>query len=316
MVPEATPLKRCFDWTCRSGELQRYVRTLGHDRTTFGGRGVPNGTFFVNAPGAGGGLFNATDGTGYSVNKTPDFIVKAAAEPGWGHYELFGVIGTFRACVFPCFGAAASATCPTPASGAFNDTRTGGGVGVNARAPVFGKYGDFGIHVLGGDGVGRYDSAQLADVTARPGGTLAPIRGGQALGTLEFHATPKLDVYIDYGAEYAYRTWYGISGASVGYGSPFFNNSGCGTEVTPANPNTPNGTPATCNGDVRNIQEGTIGFWHRPYKGSKGTLAWGLQYSYFVKNTWSGNSNTPGAVGAQPKAIDNMFWTSFRYYLP
>jgi hypothetical protein len=192
-------------------------------------------------------------------------------------------------------------------------------VGFNLRAPVFGKYGDFGIHFLGGDGIGRYGSAQLADVTARPDGTLAPIRGGQALGTIELHPTPKFDVYLNYGIEYAFRAFYdtsnGVTTSSVGYGSPFFNNSGCNTEVPPGGVGAP-GAGGTCNGDVRNIQEATIGFWQRFYKGSKGTVQWGLQYSYLAKNTWSGNNNTPSAVGSQPKAIDNMVFTSFRYILP
>jgi len=235
----------------------------------------------------------------------------------------------FRDRVFPC-GVGISATNPCPVDGsvansvvgAFNDSRSGGGLGANLRAPVLGKYGDFGIHFLGGDGIGRYGSAQLADVTARPNGTLAPIRGGQFLGTLELHPNPKLDVYLNYGAEYAFRAWYNTSAdpvlgpfSSVGYGSPFFNNSGCGTETLPTGIGAP-GTGGTCNGDLRNVQEGTIGFWHRFYKGNRGTLQWGAQYSYLVKNTWSGNSNTPANVGAQPKAIDNMIFTSFRYVLP
>ena len=299
-------------------------------QTTFGGRGVPNGKFFFNAPGAGGGLFNATDGTGYTVNQSPDFILKAALDPGWGHYEVFGVISRFRDRVFPCgVGISAANPCPIDSSitntvvGAFNDSRSGGGIGANLRAPVLGKYGDFGIHFLGGDGIGRYGSAQLADVTARPDGTLAPIRGGQFLGTLELHPNPKLDVYLNYGVEYAFRAWYNTSTdpvlgpfSSVGYGSPFFNNSGCGTETLPVNGIGAPGAGGTCNGDLRNVQEGTIGFWHRFYKGNRGTLQWGAQYSYLVKNTWSGNANTPANVGAQPKAIDNMIFTSFRYVLP
>ena len=148
---------------------------------------------------------------------------------------------------------------------------------------------------------------------------MAPIRGGQELTTFELHPTAKLDVYLNYGIEYAFRTWYdtsnGLTTKSVGYGSPFFNNSGCGTEVPPGGVGAP-GAGGTCNGDLRNVQEGTIGFWQRFYKGPKGTVQWGLQYSYLVKNTWSGNNNTPTAIGQQPKAIDNMFFTSFRYVLP
>jgi hypothetical protein len=298
-------------------------------QTTLSNRGVANGKFYVNAPGAGGGLYNAFDGTGYTLNKTPDFIVKAALDPGWGHYELFGVISTFRDRVFPC-GAGISGTNPCPvdgsvtnsAAGAFNDSRTGGGIGANFRAPVLGKYGDFGLHFMGGDGVGRYGSAQLPDVTARPNGTLAPIRGGHALGTIELHPTPKLDVYLNYGLEYAFRAWYNtttnpVTGpfTGVGYGSPFNNNSGCNTEVQPTGVGAPAGGGA-CNADLRSIQEGTLGFWHRFYKGNRGALQWGVQYSYITKSAWSGNNATPANAGAQPKAIDNMVFTSFRYYLP
>ena len=321
-----------FSWARQYGF--RVAKTFNDDKltlafavegpqTTFGGRGVPNGRFYFNAPGAGGGLLNAFDATGYTLNQTPDFIVKAALDPGWGHYEVFGVISTFRDRVFPCGGIGATATCTVngttgpSVAGAFNDSRSGGGIGANLRAPVFHKYGDVGLHFMGGDGIGRYGSAQLADVTARPNGTLAPIRGGHVLGTVELHPTPKLDVYLNYGLEYAFRAWYDTSTAtisSVGYGSPFFNNSGCGTETLPTATNAP-GTGGTCNGDIRNIQEGTVGFWHRFYKGNRGTLQWGLQYSYIVKNTWSGNINNT-IVGQQPKAIDNMVFTSFRYVLP
>jgi hypothetical protein len=324
-----------FSWARQYGF--RVAKTFADDKltlafgvegpqTTFGGRGVAATKFYFNAPGAGGGLFNATDGTGYTLNQSPDFILKAVLEPGWGHYEVFGVISRFRDRVFPCNAASAATPCSVDntivapsVAGAFNDSRSGGGIGANLRAPVLGKYGDIGIHFLGGDGIGRYGSAQLADVTARPNGTLAPIRGGQMLGTIELHPNPKLDVYLNYGLEYAFRAWYDTSTltttSSVGYGSPFFNNSGCGTETLPGGVGAP-GTGGTCNGDLRNVQEGTIGFWHRFYKGNRGTLQWGAQYSYLVKNTWSGNVNTPANVGAQPKAIDNMIFTSFRYVLP
>jgi hypothetical protein len=297
-------------------------------QTTLTQHGVANGKFFINAPGAGGGLFNATDTTGYTINSSPDFVLKAALDPGWGHYELFGVVSRFRDRVFPC-GAGISATNPCPVDGstansvvgAFNDARTGGGIGANLRAPVLKKYGDIGLHFMGGDGVGRYGSAQLADVTARPDGTLAPIRGGQFLGTIELHPNPKLDVYLNYGAEYAFRAWYdttplgALTSTSVGYGSPFNNNSGCNTEVLPGGTGAPGGG-GTCNADLRSVQEGTIGFWHRFYKGNRGTLQWGAQYSYITKSAWSGNAGVTTNVGVQPKAIDNMVFTSFRYVLP
>src|SRR6202035_4465374 len=78
-------------------------------QATIGGRGFSSfttnniatssvtttGNSFVDAPGSGGGLFNFVDTTGYSINKAPDFIVKAALDPGWGHYEVYGLLSEF-----------------------------------------------------------------------------------------------------------------------------------------------------------------------------------------------------------------------------
>jgi len=318
-------------------------------QTTIGGRGFSTFTtaagtsqnFFVNAPGAGGGLYNAFDATGYTVNKAPDIVFKAAADPGFGHYELFGIVSTFRNRVYPCavvtpppdathvvvgpaLTCAAGATTSSVA-GAFNDTRTGGGFGAVARVPLFSKKLDVGVKGLAGDGVGRFGAAQLADVTARPDGTLALIRTGHGLGTIEFHANPKLDVYLNYGAEYASRAAYGnytavtvtTAGAvstytsitrAGGYGGPTASNAGCSTEALPSGTSAPGA--GACAGDIRLIQEGTLGFWHKVYQGPKGGVRWGMQYSYITKSGWS------GAASIAPKAVDNMVFTSFRYYLP
>ncbi len=51
------------------------------------------------------------------------------------------------------------------------------------------------------------------------------------------------------------------------------------------------------------------------YRGTKGTLQWGAQYSYVERDAWVGTSATPG-VGVAPKANENMLFTSFRYYVP
>jgi hypothetical protein len=326
--------------------------------TTIGSASVATtGNTFLDAPGAGGGLYNFSDTTGYSVNKAPDFIVKAALDPGWGHYEVFGILSTFRNRVYPCgvVGTNAKDTdppaipttiaCPIDGStspsalGAFNDTRTGGGVGAGFRVPLFAKKVDVLGRIVGGDGIARYGSAQLADLTFRGDGTQALIRTAHGLSGLEFHANKKLDVYAYFGAEYAARAAYSnYDSVSVtktpaipatattpaipatttttfklnqigGYGSPFANNSGCGTELPPSNQLTPSGG-GTCAGDTRIIMEGTLGFWHRFYQGPKGGMRWGVQYSYFTRTGWS------GVAGISPKAVDNMVWTSFRYYFP
>ena len=320
--------------------------------------------FFINAPGQAGGLLNAFDATGYTVNKAPDVIIKAAADPGFGHYEVFGIISTFRNRIFPCavVGTNAGNTpapavptvvpCPVTglttrtAAGAFNDTRVGGGLGASFDVPLFTKKVDFGIKAVAGDGIGRYGSAQLADETFRPDGTAALIRTAHALGRLEFHPNPKLDIYVYGGSEYAWRAGYagytiiGVTATPAipatatspaipattnttiniagigGYGNPAANNSGCSTEGLPSGSFTPS-TGGTCAGDIRIITEGTLGFWHKVYNGPKGGVRWGIAYSYITKSGWSGSGGLPaGTPGVSPKAVDNMIWTSFRYYIP
>src|SRR5271155_120 len=279
--------------------------------------------FLVGAPGNSGGLYNPT-GT-YAYNKTPDFIFKAAVDPKFGHFEVFGVVSTFRDRIYPCFTAHGAITLqfpgdgtqPLPApvvapavtcaltgsdvasSGAFNDSRTGGGIGANGRVSIA-KRVDIGLHFLGGDGIGRYGTAGLPDSTVRPDGTMALIRSYQTLGTLEFHATPKLDIYFNVGGEYAGRATY--NSGKEGYGSYARRDDGCSVETLPlAAPAAAINTTAVlgsngfipgalsnCDGDTRNIFEGTLGFWYRFYNGPKGRFQFGSQYSYLVKNTWSG----------------------------
>ncbi len=305
-------------------------------QTTYTAHGSGN-NFFFNTPGAGGGLYNFVDTSGYTANKSPDLLVKGTLDPGWGHYEIVGILSLFRSRVYPC-GAlpvivanlpAACGGSGTSVAGAFNDSRVGGGVGFTARFPIVAKKADFVGHFQGGDGIGRYSSAQLSDVTARPDGTLAPIRSAAWLGSLELHPNPKLDLYAYGGGEYAARTAYVFTNAAgnpvgVGYGSPLFSNSGCTTEgfpsatATNSSPTAP-ASAGTCTGDIHHIVEGTLGFWHKLYNGPKGRLQWGIQYSYLTKVAWSGNAGTgvatPG-VSQRPKAVENMAFTSFRYYLP
>jgi hypothetical protein len=302
--------------------------------------------FLVGAPGLTQGLYNQT-GT-YAYDKTPDFIVKATLDPKWGHFEVYGLVSTFRDRVFPCFAAngaitvtlAGDGTTPFPtvaipanpcaltgstnaASGAFNSSSTGGGIGANGRVSL-GKHLDVGVHFLGGDGVGRYGSGGLPDSTARPDGTMALLRNYQALGTLEFHATPALDIYAYVGGEYASRWMDG----KEGYGSNARRDDGCAIETLPlaapaATINTTAvlgsngfipGALSNCDGDTRNLLEGTIGFWYRFYNGPKGRFQFGGQYSYVQRNTWSGVNGAGEGVG--PHGLDNMVFTSMRYYLP
>jgi len=341
-------------------------------QATIGGRGFSNvsttnqgsatvttvGNAFVDGPGSGGGLLNFVDTTGYSFSKSPDIIVKAVADPKWAHLEFYGIYSMFRNRVYPCAVVGTNSTdtnppatpttvaCPIDGSltssavGAYNDSRSGGGFGGNLRFPIGGKKAEFGVQGGYGEGIGRYASAQIADLTLRPNGTQAEIRTAHALGEVVLHPNAKWDIYADFGGEYGWRTAFtnytsiaivktpaipanpaagllAIPATTTttiktngigGYGSPFANNSGCSTQSPPSNQLTPSGG-GTCAGDTRMVLEGTIGFWNKLTQGPKGGLRWGIQYSYFTRSGWSGN-------GISPKAVDNMIWTSFRYYLP
>ncbi|MBZ5693754.1 MAG: hypothetical protein LAN36_00185 [Acidobacteriia bacterium] len=287
-----------------------------------------NNNFLIGAPGAGGGLLNPI--ANFAFTTAPDFVFKAAFEPGFGHYEVFGVVSTFRDRIYPNF---ASAT--NPAAGAFNDHRVGGGVGANIRMPVT-KKADVAFHFMGGDGVGRYGTTSLPDATVRPDGTLALIKSFQGLATIELHPTSKLDIYLYGGGEYAGRTQFTKAGSTVGpnegYGATGLPNFGCFVEPPPGSSvSTPTGVGggagfvpgslASCTGDTRTIFEGTAGFWYRFYKGSKGTVQFGPQYSYLQRNTWRGiGDGTVTGVGIEsngaPHSSENMVFTSFRYVLP
>ena len=197
---------------------------------------------FVFAPGAGGGLENFSDTTGYSINKTPDFIAKLALDPGFGHYEIFGIVSTYQNRVYPCAVVGTTAKnfptpttpvtlgCPvngsfTPSTiGAYNNASTGGAIGASATAPLLGKKMDVGLRVMYGDGEGRYASAQLADSTLRPDGTIALVHNAAWLGRIEWHATPKWDLYGYVGGEYAARTAY--VGYRIGEGDQHSSHSG------------------------------------------------------------------------------------------
>lgn len=297
--------------------------------------------FLIGSAGASGGLYNPAISTcsstinstatsvtttctpiaGYSFNPSPDFIVKAAFEPGFGHYEVFGLSTSFRDRIFPCGGVSDTTICdgktgPT-ALGAFNDTKDGGGVGANARW-TFKKHLDLGLHALGGKGIGRYGTAGLPDTAIRADGSFALVKSGQGLGTLEWHG-PKLDLYFNGGVEYAGRAFDfdPILGKYVGYGSPHANNFGCYEETQPAvNNGFAPGSLANCTGDSRVVLEGTGGFWYRFYNGPKGRFQFGAQYSYVTRETWDGVGFTKTGPTVAPSGLDNMVFTSLRYYIP
>jgi len=288
-----------------------------------GGHNLP--TIVYQQAGNAGGLYNPA--ANYSYNYAPDLIAKAVYEPKVGHFELFGVGRFFRDRIFPN----AQAAVPS-ALDAYTAKTQGGGIGANATVSLFAKTLDIGAHILAGNGVGRYSTSALPDATAHADGSLELLVGGSTLGKIEWHPAPRFDLYAYYGGEYDKRAFYATGNyvttpgptfgqpILAGYGAPNQVVSGCYTEVLPTTSangggNVP-GAAANCTADNRNIQEGTIGYWFRFYQGSRGTLQQGIQYSYAERHTWEGIGNPVTGLAGSPKAIDNMWFTSFRYYLP
>jgi hypothetical protein len=293
-----------FDWA-RQGEIRisQKVRdglwaalSIEEPQMTFAARNAPPG-FVIGQPG--GSQLNSL--ANYSTDLAPDVIAKVAIEPGVGHYELKALGRAFRGRIVD----------PTNVNGGTRSENTfAGGVGVGAFVP-FAKMADLSASGLYGRGIGRYGTSQLPDATVHADGTLAPIRQAHGLVELDVHATPKLDVYLAGGVEYAFReASVSSAGRGIGYGSPLLSNAGCDAEYAPTGPFAPGAPPAgTCNADTRAVSQGNVGFWYRFYRGPAGTFQWGTHLSHTVRSTWDG-------LGDHPQAADNMAFTSFRYYLP
>jgi len=263
------------------------------------GSGLPT-NLLIGSPGTGGGLYNLN--ANYSFNATPDFVAKIAAEPGWGHWELFGIGRSFRDRIYPATGSA------------YNDTKWGGGIGGGFRAPFAKKKLSIGLKGLYGEGVGRYGSSTIADITLRPDATIRPLHGFSALSTFEVNPNPRLSIYANYGGDYVGRDYVTVGASEVGYGTYTTNMSGCRVEPKAGGSTTPN-SPANCGGNNKDVQEFTAGYWYNMYNGPKGRLRYGLQYAWFERDLWSGQGGTTNPGGGA-KGTDNMFFTSLRYYLP
>jgi hypothetical protein len=319
-----------------------------------------------------------------SFNQSPDFLLKATADPGWGHYEIFGIARTAHETVFPgvtqnsvkyggvadiaglVVGSSTPNTAPVAASstsGSYNNSILLGGFGASARLPLVANKLTFAVKGMYGAGLGRYGNTTLSDVTSDASGQFAPLHNLSGLFTLEATPTPRLALYLNYGGDYvgradfqstaltlatptAYFCETGVTAATastlcsksptaamyaaggswgthfadsykttpIGYGSRLASNSAtCSTTATPGYGGSSTGYYASgsgCGAQTRNVQEVTGGWWYDIYKGDRGRFRQGFQYGYAVREGWS------GSTGNGAKGIDNMFWTSLRYYLP
>jgi len=247
------------------------------------------GALGTNNTNTGGTLLNSS--TTYTTDIAPDIIVKAAADTGFGHFELFDLTRFFQNRPI------ATALAAIPGVARQNDTAVGWGVGGSAVIPVVPKYVDFQANVMGGQGIGRYGTSNLPDVTVGANGQLEPLTEVTAMAGLNVHLTPSLTTYLFGGTERAEGQYSNVDGKALGYGNPLYSNAGCFTE----------GSAATCTANTKDINELTLGGWWKFYQGSFGTVQFGLQGVYFKRDTFAG-------VGGAPSPDETEIYTSFRYY--
>lgn len=228
---------------------------------------------------------NQTFGSNYAANLSsspfPDIVVKAAFEPGWGHYEVFDMVRVF----------------PSNIAGSGKVTKintTVDDVGVGFILPLITKMLSLQGSATYGKGIGRYGSGQLPNVTVDPEGKLVPIKELQLLAGLKFNPTSDWNFYVYYGREQVERTSWNQGGKGYGYGSSLYD-----TKIGAA--------VSTNQGQVNSISQVTAGGWWKFYQGSIGVMQTGLQYS------WTDNSYFTGTAGA-PYASNNIVLVSLRYY--
>jgi hypothetical protein len=222
-----------------------------------------------------------------STDVAPDVVAKVSYDPGFGHYEIFGLTRFFH---------------DTTGTSYHNNYTMGAGGGAAAVLPVVPKYVDVQANMMAGQGIGRYGAAQLPDFAISPDGSIKPIREYTAMFGVVGHPVTALDTYLYAGMEQEFREQaYGnLTTDSFGYGNANINNTGCniGNSVT--------GTG--CFAQTSSVWQVTPGFWYRAYDGNYGKAQVGVQDAWTRRNTFTTNN------GINPHSIDNTVMVSFRYY--
>ena len=232
---------------------------------------------------------NNTTANNITTDYLPDVIVKAALDPGWGHYEVFALNRWFR-----------DRDITTGAQ--TNEKSTGQGYGANIILPLVPKVLDFQAGVLAGKGVGHYGSAQLPDVTANPYTLkLEPLRGMQALLGVVYRPAPSLTTFVYAGKEMVDAKYWNFTAAGkaygFGYGDYLGSNAGCETEGS-----------TVCAANTSQIQSATVGGWWKYYAGPLGNAQVGITDTYIKREVFS------AAAGGDPNTNINIVMVSFRYY--
>ena len=267
--------------------------SIENPQTTFAPNAAAASGITVTNLAAGGPEFDKTNN--FSLNHVPDVVGKIAWEPMIDgarplHIELLGVYRSF----YDRINIAGTNGLNLPAS-IHNANISGGGIGGSVTYTAIPQLLDLQVTAMNGQGIGRYGSGQLPDVTFKPSGELAPITETTALAGATLHASPFLDIYGYAGQEADSAKYYNVGTAHLGLGNPAYNLAGCFTEGGACSPN------------LKSENQADVGFWWKAYQGGYGSFRFGMQYSY------THLSALPGA-GGRPTTDDSMVFTSIRYY--
>ena len=235
-------------------------------------------TILYNNPGS----VNLNSATAYSVDVAPDMIVKVAADPGYGHYEAYG-LGRFFKSRVSTLGAGK------------DQVAFGGGIGGSVTLPLVPKLVDFTGNILAGSGIGKYGASQLPDASFKANGSPAPLPEVIGLVGLIGHPTPAFDVYGYLGTEQIGRETNGLKGTGPGYGGSNVVNTQCNIELGTA-----------CGAQTRSVTGGAVGAWWRFLHGNYGTMMAGAQYGYDQRIAFHG-------VGGKPSTDESIVMFTLRY---
>ena len=291
-----------------------------------------------------------------SFNEAPDVLAKAAFDPGFGHYEIFGVIRNGHETVYPgettngnLYGGLYDINCPksNPAcnpvapvlttAGSYTDRIVIGGLGASMRIPVLPDKLSLGAKGIYGPGVGRYGSC-LPDVTANSSGEIVPIHNLSGLLSAEVTPTPRLLLWSYYGGDYASRTASsggltlaaptaaenaaGVWGGH--WAAPSAAAVGYGSRLLNNSACTVTANPGYNGGSVGFYPGGSCGAQTRDVQ----ELAAGYWYDIYkgdrgrlrqgIQYGYAVRDAWSGAgiPGIGAKGIENMFFTALRYSLP
>lgn len=225
--------------------------------------------------------------TPVSIDTEPDLVVKLSLDSDFGHFETFALRREFVLDAGPDGGTRST---------------TAQALGLSAMIPLNDSF-NFSVSTSQGDGLGRYGASQLPDATSNRFGKPIAIPATHALLGVIYQPSPKWLIYFYSGYEKASSAGTGTDdGQLFGYGNNARLNNGCTGTVNALEAGT-----TFCDGDTQLVKEITIGGWWNIYRGTAGSLQFGLQWANLRRTLFADVNKTA------PTTEEQMFFASFRY---